>query len=57
MDIIPSHLTEKRFPKKVHPLMSPEERRALWRKVQTVWKQPTADTIAELEKSRREWDS
>jgi hypothetical protein len=57
MDIIPSHLTEKRFPKKVHPLMSPEERRALWRKVQAVWKQPTVDAIAELEKSRAEWDS
>ena len=35
---------------------TPEERRALWRKVQAVWQQPTADAIAELEKIRNEWD-
>lgn len=37
--------------------MAPEERRALWRKVQAVWRQPTAEAIAEIEQGRREWDS
>jgi hypothetical protein len=46
---------ENRFPK-VHPLMAPEERRALWRSVQAVWQQPTAEVIADIERSRREWD-
>ncbi len=49
-------LPETPLRKQVHPLMSPEARRALWRSVQAVWKQPTAEVIADIEQSRREWD-
>jgi hypothetical protein len=36
--------------------MPPQERRALWRSAQVIWKQPAAKIIAKIEQSRKEWD-
>jgi hypothetical protein len=40
---------------RVHPLMPPEERRALWHHARKVWKQLAQDMIAAIEQSRAEW--
>ena len=39
-----------------HPLIGPEERLAVWRSVQGMWKNRKPDPVKELKKMRKEWD-
>lgn len=40
----------------VYPLMTPEERLAIWRQVRGMWKNRKPDPIKELKKIRKGWD-
>ena len=40
---------------KIHPLMPPEQKRALWEHVQSIWTLPADDLLKEVKASRDEW--
>jgi len=51
-----AYKTIKRDIKLIYPLVMPQERILVWRKVKGMWKRRKPDPARELSKMRKEWE-